>query len=352
MLSFKLISAKLFFVIFCVLQGSSQIIYPIANYSSVGDIAYRSNFNPDLNLDFYDAGPNFNWDFSSILYSGQDSLVNSEVNQTPFAYQLFFNNIFLYPNHVANFAQKGLDIDAVPNLQITDRFDYFRTSSSSLKKVGFGANINGLPASVRYDTIETIFNFPLSYGDADSSRAYYLASLPSLGAYGQWIRREYEVDGWGSLQTPFQTYDVIRVRTTIKQRDTLYVDQFQFGTTFDQPDITLLQWFSLNEGFPVLEVSFQGGFPIQSWYLDQLHVGVNDKETDITCYPNPTTDRVSFNANNLSKGFIVELLDGVGNQIFSCEECLSISLGHLSNGIYIVKVYSNKDQEVFRILKQ
>ena len=103
------------------------------------------SFNPDLNLDFYAAGPNFNWDFSSILYSGQDSLVNSEVNQTPFAYQLFFNNIFLYPNHVANFAQKGLDIDAVPNLQITDRFDYFRTSSSSLKKVGFGANINGLP---------------------------------------------------------------------------------------------------------------------------------------------------------------------------------------------------------------
>ena len=107
MLSFKSISAKLFFIIFCVLQFSSQINYPIANYSSVGDIAYRSNFNPDLNLDFYATGPNFNWDFSSILYSGQDSLVNSAVNQTPFAYQLFFNNIFLYPNHVANFAQKG-----------------------------------------------------------------------------------------------------------------------------------------------------------------------------------------------------------------------------------------------------
>ena len=128
---------------------------------------------------------------------------------------------------------------------------------------------------VRYDTIETIFNFPLSYGDTDSSRAYYLASIPSLGTYGQWIRREYEVDGWGSLQTPFQTYDVIRVRTTIKQRDTLYVDQFQFGTAFDQPDITLLQWFSLNEGFPVLEVSFQGGISNSNMvFLDQLHVGV------------------------------------------------------------------------------
>ena len=43
----------------------------------------------------------------------------------------------MYPNYVANFAQKGFDIDAVPGLQITDRFDYFRTYSSSLKKVGF-----------------------------------------------------------------------------------------------------------------------------------------------------------------------------------------------------------------------
>ena len=245
-----------------------------------------------------------------------------------------------------------MDIDAVPNLQITDRFDYFRTTSSSLKKVGFGANINGLPASIRYDTIETIFNFPLSYGDTDSSRAYYLASVPSIGTYGQWIRRDYEVDGWGSLQTPFQTYDVIRVRTTIKQRDTLYVDQFQFGTTFDQPDITLLQWFSLNEGFPVLEVSYQGGFLIQSWYLDQLHVGVNHKKTDITCYPNPTTGRVYFYVNNLPKGFEIQLLDWSGNQIFSCEECHSISLDHLSNGIYLAKVYSNGVQDVFRILKQ
>ena len=160
------------------------------------------------------------------------------------------------------------------------------------------------------------------------------------------------MDGWGSLQTPFQTYDVIRVRTTIKQRDTLYVDQFQFGTTFDQPDITLLQWFSLNEGFPVLEVSYQGGFPIQSWYLDQLHVGVNHKETDLTCYPNPTTGRVYFNADNLHKGFEIQLLDWSGNQIFSCEECHSISLDHLSNGIYYAKVYSNNGQEVFRILKQ
>ena len=46
---------------------------------------------------------------------------------------------------------------------------------------------------------------------------------------------------------------------------------------------------SLNEGFPVLEVSFQE-VPTQSW-LDQLHVGVNKKETDLTCYPNPTTGK-------------------------------------------------------------
>ncbi len=351
MLSFKSITTKLFFIIFCGLQFNSQISYTISNYSNVGDIAYKSNFIPDLNVDFYATGPNYNWDFSSIMYSGQDSLVNVAVNQTPFPYQLFFNNIFLYPNHVANFAQKGMDITNVPNLQITDRYDYFRTSSSALKKVGFGANINGLPASVRYDTIETIFHFPLSYGNIDSSRAYYLASVPSLGTYGQWIRREYEVDGWGSLQTPFQTYDVIRVKSVIKQRDTLYIDQFQFGTTFDQPDVNLFQWFSLNEGFPVLEVAFQGGFPIQSWYLDQLHVGNRLMEVKLACYPNPTHGKVHFELTNTALRFNITLFDELGKQILSCEDCNSISLDYLSNGIYYAKVFSSTAQDVFRILK-
>ena len=76
----------------------------------------------------------------------------------------------------------------------------------------------------------------------------------------------------------------------MKQRDTIYVDQFQFGTTFNQPDITILQWFSVNEKFPVLELSYQSGFALQSWYLDQLHVGQIELYTEIKCYPNPTND--------------------------------------------------------------
>ena len=47
---------------------------------------------------------------------------------------------------------------------------------------------------------------------------------------------------------------------------------------------------------------------------------LDNKEADLTCYPNPTTGRVHFSTDNLITGFTVELLDGVGNQIFSCEE--------------------------------
>ena len=348
---FNLPIYKLILILICAVQANAQINYQFTNFCTVGDKVYKSNFNADPNVDFYVTGANYNWDYSMLVYSAQDSTLNYQVSQTPFAYQLFFNNIFLYPNHFASFAQRGMDINNVPNLQISDRFDFFATSNSSLTKVGFGANINGLPASIRYDTLETIFQFPLSFGDVDSTRAYYLASVPSLGTYGQWIRRSYEVDGWGTLQTPYQTYDVIRVKTILKQRDTIYVDQFQFGTTFDQPDITILQWFSANEKFPVLEVSYQSGFVLQSWYLDQLHVGQRELETEINCYPNPANDFLIIDGLTHLNEYNIKLLDAVGNQIHNCNNCEQISLNGLHSGIYFVSINVDDEMRVFKLFK-
>ena len=131
------------------------------------------------------------------------------------------------------------------------------------------------------------------------------------------------------------------------------MDQFQFGTTFDQPDITLLQWFSLNEGFPVLEVSFQGGFPIQSWYLDQLHVGVKDKETDITCYPNPTTDYLNIKISG-SPNFNLNIYDLNGKLLKSEKNNTSIQIQDLTNGLYIVEIVDleNDNKIIRKIIKE
>ena len=75
----------------------------------------------------------------------------------------------------------------------------------------------------------------------------------------------------------------------------------------------------VNEKFPVLELFYQSGFALQSWYLDQLHVGQIELDTEIKCYPNPTNDFLYIDGLNQLNEYNVKLLDAVGNQIHGCK---------------------------------
>lgn len=330
----------------------SQITIDEIDFGSTGDQTYISLIDPVSQNNFALTGPNYNWDFSSVNYVFQDSIFNESVSQTPFAYQLFFNNPFLYPLHQADYARLSSDLTVIPTLQITDRFDYYKKSNSELAKVGFGATINGIPSSIRYDTIEKIFSFPLDYSFQDSSRGYYLATIPSLGTYGQWIRRNYEVDGWGVLSTPFQTYDVLRIKSIVKQKDTVYIDQFQFGTSFDQPELIIYQWLAKGYDFPVMTVVFQAGSMVEGWYIDDLHVSVIEQDfIDFSLYPNPTNNIIYIDGLTNPKNSLVELFDFKGNQLKKCTSCKSLNISDLPAGVYLLKIKQGLKVKYSKFLK-
>jgi hypothetical protein len=230
--------------------------------------------------DFTLTGSGYAWDFSFASANQNDTVFFDAVTSTPFAYQFFFNNQFQYPAHKANYASPGSDVNP-PGGQVTieNRYNFFKNNSSSLEVVGFGAEINSIPASVKYDTIDQKYPLPMTMGTTDSTRAYYLTSVPSLGTYGQWIQRRVTVDGFGSLQTPIGTYaDVIRVKTLLYQTDTIYVDQFMFGTTFVRPVETIYEWWDLNENTHLMKVNITGGNVTSAHYLLAAGVSVNELE--------------------------------------------------------------------------
>ena len=121
-----------------------------------------------LGFDGADTGPNHTWDFGQLvpLTEGADTVVT--VGSTPFLYQFFFNNPILYPDHDADLALRGADF-GVQQLQVEDVFDYYKSTSSSYRNVGFGANINGLASSLRRIPVDYVYRFRLDYTDADSS---------------------------------------------------------------------------------------------------------------------------------------------------------------------------------------
>jgi len=328
-----------------------QITITDADLPMNGNVYYYSNVIDLFSVDITQTGANYNWDFSSLNYLGQDSLEVVSVSSTPFAYQFFFNNPFVYPDHYATMAQVGQDVSLMSTVTIADRYDYYKSSSSSYDLVGFGANVNGIPASVKYDTIDQIYPLPLNYGTTDSTTAYYLTSIPSLGTYGQWIRRKVEVDGWGTLITPYSSYDVLRVKTTLYQRDTIFIDQFMLGNAFDRPVSNVYEWYANGEGAPVFSVTSQNGTVTEIKYKDDLHVSTIEYKLDENLiYPNPVIDVLNF-STDIDKAIYIEIFNVKGVKVSEMIFDFNIALGHLKSGWYLLKLNYHDHYKSLKFLK-
>lgn len=318
---------------------------------NAGDIFIYDQSTDLLSEDFSLTGSAYSWDYSSAASSGVDSLVVVSVGSTPLAYQFFFNNQFTNPDHYSDYAQAGQDLDALGQVSIEERYDYYGTSSSALEIKGFGAKVNGVPASVKYDTIDQIYPFPMTDGMATHhSVGYYLATVPSLGTYGQWIRREVTVDGYGSLTTPNATYpNTLRVKTVLLQTDTVYVDQFMFGQTIDRPEETIYEWFTNTEKSPVMRVVERNGQPTEAKYMLEVTSGFEDIE-GVDFQLEPTGVENVYQIANYSSNDQVVVYNTNGAQVgaFNSDK---IDLRNQVPGAYLIVVRTKTSSHCFKVIK-
>lgn len=343
----KLLSIFLLIPFFSI----GQIVLTSSDLPSSGQNYYYSTILNTLSFDVNLTGQNYTWDISSLQADAQDSLITVPVSSTPLAYQLYFNNFLLYPDYLASYAQQGNDLSLMSTVTITDRYDYYKVSSNSFSIVGFGANVNGLPTSVKYDVIDELFSLPLVYGIVDSSSSNYLSTIPSIGSYGQWINRNIEVDGWGQLITPNSSFDVLRLKTTLSLKDTVFVDQLNLGTSFNRPVETIYQWYSNGVGAPVFSVTVQAGVITQMKYLNQIGSLLNQQEDlSIALYPNPIVDELFIDVNSIQiEKISICSIDGSLIREFNNQNKLSLSF--LDSGCYILNVRTIKGAFTKKFIK-
>ena len=299
-------------------------------------------FVDDLNFNLSNTGINYSWDYSSSFSTiFVDTISTVSVNETSLAYQFYFNNLFLYPEHYASYALKGQDLVGSTQLEIKDRFDYYALDNNSLRLTGYGAKLNGVPTSVKYDTIDQILPLPLEFGIEDSTSASYILSVPSLGSYGQSIKRKVEVDGWGTLTTPHNEYDAIRVKTTLYQTDTIYIDQFGFGNKVQRPKEYIYEWYAKNEKIPVLYIKTRNSIIEELRYKHDVQASIKkDNPNDLTIYTNALNSSVAINLTN--ERHKLKMYDTFGNlvRLDNSQGYTIIEKGNLSKGIYIMHIIS------------
>jgi hypothetical protein len=269
---------------------TGQVIIDDSDMPQAGDSIRLSHTVNLGSIDFEATGPDHSWDFTSLfpVYQTVDTFV--AVNETPFLYQVFF---FL----TANLAQKQFEFDQFPGLQVTDSYRFYKNSGASFNEVGFGVSINGIPLPTLYDDPDMIYQFPVQPGSIDSSTSGYDFNIPGIAYIGGWKKRTNMVDGWGSLTTPFGTFETLRLKSEIVQYDSIHIDSLGFGFPVYQ-EFTEYKWLAKGYGLPVCEL-VDNGIVQSIAYIDSVRSIFTGDQVPapvplVQLYPNPATDQVTL----------------------------------------------------------
>lgn len=355
---------KFYTLVFLILAFSStglaQITIADTDMPAVNDTFRLSNAIDQWGIDASATGTGYTWDFSFLTPQSQNFDTCAAVSSTPIAYQFYFNNAFVYPAWKANYALRGQDINFGTFFSMTDVYEYYKVGATRFQDVGFGANISGVPASVRKNPIETVYSLPLNYGDLFSNYSKYDVNVPTFGEYKQKKWKDAEVDGWGTINLPIGSFPVLRVKFNVRIVDSVYIESFGFAYENPRPTEIHYHWLAAGRGMPLLQIVTDSatGTVTQITYQDKYVPFAGVKETGnkftFDVYPNPVSQQVTISSAEPVQ--TVNLYDLFGRKVFSAmpmsNRYVLMVPSELANGAYVLECIGNKGRERQKLIVQ
>lgn len=242
--------------------ANAQITIGTSNMPAQGDTVRVSQTTSAFLTDPSITGFNTSWDYSSLDPASQNVLDFISPTSTPGIYQIIFNPF------IANLATPISSLDFL-DLQVTDAYTYFKNTQTEYSRVGFAANVMGMPIPMKYSQPERLYKFPLTENSTpDSTTSTITVQYPEVAYFNLLRKRVNSVDGSGTLITPFGTFNTLRVKSVIYERDSLYLDSLSLGVPVIR-NIIEYQWLSPDFPVPVLTISLEGNlYSIQ--YIDSV----------------------------------------------------------------------------------
>ncbi|MEM9983760.1 MAG: PKD domain-containing protein, partial [Bacteroidota bacterium] len=253
-----------------IFPSQAQITYSSNDYAAVGDTFLLST--AELNfLDYTPAGPAQAWNYASLVAADQRIERFNDPDGAGYQASWITNcvfqggNPFSCPglwNSFTNLAQPALEqntnlVTLLP-LPISDWTRHFQVDANQASEVMLGISIGAgisIPLVIEFEQPDTLLRFPLSYLDRDSSESLWGIDLGATGSNLAFFRaqtRINEVEGWGSLVTPFDSFpSTLKVKTRIFRTDSV-----QFGMDSAlvlNTEEVWYGWYAPNVGLPVLQ---------------------------------------------------------------------------------------------------
>lgn len=354
-------------LIFILIYGGlkSQISITSTNVPSSGDTARLSlasiaQLSSTFVTDYKLTGANFYWKFDSLKPTGQ--VMRSFVPAMNYGY------------FSTGFCEKTADTMNLFITQITNVCDIYKKNTNGFYMDAWGTTIMGFPLPNSYSKKDSIYKFPLNYLDRDSTNFAMATPSSSMIPFGfkKHGYRITEVDGWGTISTPYGTEPCIRVVTTQYAIDSIRamipIGTFTLPLNFGyQNYVRKYQWLTLTEHVPYLEVSgtllFNNFVANEVRYRDNIRyfTGVNEVAQEniaLAVYPNPATDKLNFIFTSYgTKEVAVYDMDGkeIMHHKFENRNTINnnaVDISHIQPGIYAGKIYDGKAVQNFKFIKQ
>jgi hypothetical protein len=350
--------------LFCFWQASvlAQITVDQGDFANAGDTARLSVAVWNPLLDFGATGANHTWDFSTLQWQSQfvDTFLSTLFINPIYGFTFSNTTINPYRSNIAKKADNTLTTLPLLSSVFTDGYNFYYKSTASYRQRGIGMKVGGFPTAVPMTHSDTLYRFPMNFGNEDSSWSDYKVNVPQLGVYVHKQHRVNKIDGWGTLITPFGTFDVLRVRTEIRGSDSIYIDTLNGGFKLDNDIQREYKWFGKNEKEPLLQINTQAGifgqfqgfeFVTKIIYRDSARfepVGIFDVKKDeiqFQVFPNPSNGFFFISVFNDLNGVSIKLTDVSGRLVLQRDITAPIEMintSDLAKGIYILTLQSNE----------
>jgi hypothetical protein len=197
-------------------------------------------------------GENYLWDFSGLQAESQYLKRYRSVLTSPLTVQAIFGP-FAPERYRGTYylLSRDVPIEQFNNflpVVLSDLNTFSKSSNDSITSIGYSISVNNVPTPFQSDTIETRYKFPLEFGDSNYSRGYTLIDLNPAAdiRIKQYRQRNTTADGYGTLISPFGTYQVLRLKHFITEVDSIYQTFFGVGQWFATPIVQTIEyeWFT------------------------------------------------------------------------------------------------------------
>ncbi|MBS1634885.1 MAG: T9SS type A sorting domain-containing protein [Bacteroidetes bacterium] len=348
--------------LYFVFNTSAQITITSASMPGNGDTARVSNAVFSSIGNYTVTGANYTWHFDSLKLNTQTVRNFKSGLLTPYAF---------YFSSPSKYGEKTQDSIGFATFKFKNIYSFYKKTTAAFSAEGIGFTYSGIPLAGMYSDEDELYQFPLNYADHDSSTFKFKVSLPTIGFYGKQGYRINDVDGWGTVYTPFGSASCIRVVSTQYSIDSI---GSSFGNFGFPNNMRSYLWLTTTEKVPFLEVTGNlvgSNFtPTQIRYRDSARyynpnpfgVSVQEFSNDVIIggYPNPAHDNLTLSIKASDKAFTAEIFDLSGKMVLSenlgiCSEPANKRMLHIQNlspGLYLLRINNGKVLQTFRFSKQ